>query len=38
MKRIGIIGRGFLGSAVEFGISPQTGCNAVLKILRIILK
>ena len=32
MKRIGIIGRGFVGSAVEFGFSPQTGCNAVVKI------
>ena len=32
MKLIGIIGRGFVGSAVEFGFSPQTGCNAVVKI------
>ena len=32
MKKIGIIGRGFVGSAVEFGFSAQTGCNAVVKI------
>ena len=32
MKRIGIIGRGFVGSAVEFGFSAQTGCSAVVKI------
>lgn len=25
---IGIVGRGFVGSAVEFGFSRQTGCNA----------
>jgi len=31
MKRIGIIGRGFVGSAVEFGFSAQTGCDAILK-------
>lgn len=24
---IGIIGRGFVGSAVEYGFSPQTGCD-----------
>ena len=24
---IGIVGRGFVGSAVEFGFSPQTGCD-----------
>lgn len=29
MKHIGIIGRGFVGSAVEFGFSPQTGCYDV---------
>jgi UDPglucose 6-dehydrogenase len=30
---IGIIGRGFVGSAVEFGFSAQTGCdNIVVKI------
>ena len=32
MKKIGIVGRGFVGSAAEFGFSPQTGCNAVVKI------
>lgn len=33
MKNIGIIGRGFVGSAVEFGFGPQTGCDwATLKI------
>ena len=25
MKKIGIIGKGFVGSAVEFGFSAQTG-------------
>lgn len=32
MKKIGIIGRGFVGSAVEFGFSAQTGCDAVVKV------
>tara|TARA_X000000368_G_scaffold135135_1_gene106095 strand:+ start:1555 stop:2427 length:873 start_codon:yes stop_codon:yes gene_type:complete len=33
---IGIIGRGFVGSAVEFGFSPQTGCDwANLKVFDI---
>jgi len=32
MKRIGIVGRGFVGSAVEFGFSAQTGCDAIVKI------
>tara|TARA_B100000965_G_scaffold375429_1_gene367749 strand:+ start:249 stop:1094 length:846 start_codon:yes stop_codon:yes gene_type:complete len=32
MKKIGIIGRGFVGSAVEFGFSAQTGCNATVKV------
>jgi len=31
MKRIGIIGRGFVGSAVEFGFSAQTGCDVELR-------
>ena len=31
MKRIGIIGRGFVGTAVEYGFSDQTGCEAILK-------
>ena len=32
MKKIGIVGRGFVGSAVEFGFSPQTGCDAEVRI------
>ena len=32
MKKIGIIGRGFVGSAVEFGFSAQTGCDAEVRI------
>ena len=32
MQKIGIIGRGFVGSAVEFGFSAQTGCNAQVKV------
>ena len=32
MKKIGIIGRGFVGAAVEFGFSAQTGCDAQVKI------
>ena len=32
MKKIGIIGRGFVGSAVEFGFSAQTGCDAQIKV------
>ena len=32
MKNIGIIGRGFVGSAVEFGFSAQTGCDTQVKI------
>lgn len=31
MKKIGIIGRGFVGTAVEFGFSAQTGCNAEIR-------
>jgi nucleotide sugar dehydrogenase len=30
--KIGIIGRGFVGSAVKFGFSPNTGCNAEVKV------
>lgn len=30
--KIGIIGRGFVGAAVQFGFSPNTGCNAELRI------
>ena len=29
---IGIIGNGFVGSSVAFGFSPQTGCDAEVKI------
>jgi len=29
--QIGIIGKGFVGSAVEYGFSAQTGCNATLR-------
>ena len=32
MKKVGIIGRGFVGSAVEFGFSAQTGCDAELRV------
>ena len=32
MKKIGIVGRGFVGSAVEFGFSPPTGCDAEVRI------
>ena len=32
MKKIGIIGRGFVGSAVEFGFSAQTGCEAEVRV------
>ena len=32
MKKIGIIGRGFVGYAVEFGFSAQTGCDAQIKV------
>jgi nucleotide sugar dehydrogenase len=32
MKKIGIIGNGFVGSSVFFGFSPQTGCDAQVKI------
>lgn len=29
---IGIIGKGFVGSAVQFGFSPNTGCDANVKV------
>ena len=32
MYSIGIIGNGFVGSSVAFGFSPQTGCDADVKI------
>jgi len=31
-KKIGIIGFGFVGSAVRFGFSPNTGCDAEIKV------
>tara|TARA_R110002167_G_scaffold62986_2_gene177641 strand:+ start:425 stop:1285 length:861 start_codon:yes stop_codon:yes gene_type:complete len=31
MKKIGMIGKGFVGSAVEFGFSAQTGCDVELR-------
>jgi|TARA_B100000315_G_scaffold126526_1_gene116372 UDPglucose 6-dehydrogenase len=30
--KIGIIGNGFVGSAVHFGFSPQTGCDAEVRV------
>ena len=30
--KIGIIGRGFVGSAVQFGFSPNVGCDAELRV------
>jgi len=30
--KIGIVGNGFVGSSVAFGFSPQTGCDASIKI------
>ncbi len=32
MQKIGIIGNGFVGSSVSFGFSPQTGCDADVKV------
>ena len=32
MKTIGIVGNGFVGSSVAFGFSPQTGCDADIKV------
>tara|TARA_Y100001970_G_C14189639_1_gene834578 strand:+ start:758 stop:1621 length:864 start_codon:yes stop_codon:yes gene_type:complete len=32
MKKIGIIGKGFVGSAVQFGFSANTGSNAIVKV------
>ena len=31
-KNIGIIGNGFVGSAVEFGFSAQTNCDAIVRV------
>ena len=30
--KIGIIGRGFVGSAVQFGFSPNVGCDAEVRV------
>ncbi len=30
--KVGIIGRGFVGSAVQFGFSPNVGCDAELRV------
>ena len=32
MYKIGIVGRGFVGSAVEFGFSPNVGCDAEVRV------
>ena len=32
MKKIGIVGKGFVGSAVAFGFSPQTGYDAEIRV------
>ena len=32
MKKIGIVGRGFVGSAVQFGFSAETGCDAEVRV------
>ena len=31
-QKIGVIGNGFVGGAVKFGFSPQTGCDAVVRV------
>jgi len=30
--KIGIVGKGFVGSAVQFGFSPNTGCDAEVRV------
>ena len=32
VPRIGIIGKGFVGSAVQFGFSPSTGCDCEVRV------
>ena len=32
MTKIGIIGKGFVGSAVQYGFSPNVGCDAEVKV------
>ena len=36
MKKIGIVGNGFVGSSVFYGFSPQTGCDAQVKLYDIV--
>jgi len=31
-QKIGVIGNGFVGGAVKFGFSPQTGCDAEVRV------
>ena len=31
-QKIGIVGNGFVGGAVKFGFSPQTGCDAEVRV------
>ena len=31
-QKIGIVGRGFVGSAVQFGFSPNVGCDAEVRV------
>ena len=30
--KIGIVGKGFVGSAVQFGFSPNVGCDAEVRV------
>ena len=32
MYKIGIVGKGFVGSAVQNGFSPNTGCDAEIRV------
>jgi len=32
LSKIGIVGKGFVGSAVQFGFSPETGCEAEVRV------
>ena len=31
-QKIGVVGNGFVGGAVKFGFSPQTGCDAQTRV------
>ena len=31
-QKIGVIGNGFVGGAVKYGFSPQTGCDAEVRV------